>query len=59
VNGVAFHGTHWHQNFGVPMSHGCINMKTEEAKWLYRWLTPVAQTDEMSSIGYGTQVTVY
>lgn len=38
--GVAFHGTYWHNNFGHKMSHGCINMKTEDAKWLYRWINP-------------------
>lgn len=59
VNGVAFHATHWHHNFGVPMSHGCVNMKTDEAKWLYRWLTPVATSDQMTTTGYGTQVLVY
>ncbi len=31
------HGTYWHNNFGTPMSHGCVNMKTPEAKWLYNW----------------------
>ncbi|MFN2289979.1 MAG: L,D-transpeptidase family protein [Anaerolineae bacterium] len=31
------HGTYWHNNFGHPMSHGCINMKTVEAKWLFKW----------------------
>ena len=35
--GYSFHGTYWHNNFGTPMSHGCINMKTEDAKWLYDW----------------------
>ncbi len=59
VNGVAFHGTYWHHNFGVQMSHGCVNMKTDEAKWLFRWLTPASDADKMSNIGYGTQVTVY
>lgn len=29
------HGTYWHNNFGHPMSHGCVNLKTEDAKWLY------------------------
>jgi lipoprotein-anchoring transpeptidase ErfK/SrfK len=29
------HGTYWHNNFGTPMSHGCVNLKTEDAKWLY------------------------
>lgn len=58
-NGIAFHGTYWHQNFGVPMSHGCVNMKTEEARWLYRWTTPVADMNKMTTIGFGTQVFVY
>ena len=35
--GYAIHGTYWHHNFGHPMSHGCVNMKTPEAKWLYNW----------------------
>lgn len=42
--GYAIHGTYWHDNFGSPMSHGCVNMKTDEAEWLYNWAetgTPV------------------
>lgn len=38
------HGTYWHHNFGHPMSHGCVNMYTPEAKILYEWAdvgTPV------------------
>jgi lipoprotein-anchoring transpeptidase ErfK/SrfK len=35
--GYAIHGTYWHNNFGTPMSHGCVNMKIAEAKWLYNW----------------------
>ena len=31
------HGTYWHNNFGYPMSHGCVNMVTDEAAWLYDW----------------------
>jgi len=38
--GHAFHGTYWHDNFGSPMSHGCINMRTNEARWLFRWSRP-------------------
>jgi lipoprotein-anchoring transpeptidase ErfK/SrfK len=57
--GVAFHGTHWHQNFGMPMSHGCVNMRTEEARWLFRWITPSADMQKMTTHGYGTQVLVY
>lgn len=35
--GYGIHGTYWHSNFGTPMSHGCVNMVTEEAGWLYNW----------------------
>ncbi len=59
TNGVAFHGTYWHQDFGVQKSHGCINMKTDEARWLYRWCTPVADPQLIETTGYGTQVHVF
>jgi len=40
----SIHGTYWHNNFGHPMSHGCVNMRPSEAQWLYNWApigTPV------------------
>ncbi|MBN1978962.1 MAG: L,D-transpeptidase [Anaerolineae bacterium] len=37
--GYALHGTYWHMNFGQTASHGCINLPTEEAEWLYNWVT--------------------
>ena len=33
----SIHGTYWHHNFGTPMSHGCVNMDTSDAEWLYNW----------------------
>ncbi|GIV63283.1 MAG: hypothetical protein KatS3mg045_0622 [Bellilinea sp.] len=33
--GYGLHGTYWHNNFGTPMSHGCINLRTEDAAWLF------------------------
>jgi lipoprotein-anchoring transpeptidase ErfK/SrfK len=36
-NGYGLHGTYWHNNFGTPMSHGCVNLRTEEAGWLFNW----------------------
>jgi len=39
--GYAFHGTYWHTNFGQPMSHGCVNMTNDDAKWLFDWAGPV------------------
>jgi lipoprotein-anchoring transpeptidase ErfK/SrfK len=35
--GYGLHGTYWHNNFGTPMSHGCVNLRTDEAAWLYDW----------------------
>ncbi len=43
-SGHALHGTYWHNNFGAPMSHGCVNLPLDVADWLYRWApvgTPV------------------
>ncbi len=42
--GYGLHGTYWHNNFGSPMSHGCVNMPTSEAEWAFNWAsigTPV------------------
>ena len=43
--GYSLHGTYWHNNFGQPMSHGCVNLPTPEAQWFYTWAeigTPVS-----------------
>jgi lipoprotein-anchoring transpeptidase ErfK/SrfK len=57
--GHAFHGTYWHDNFGVPMSHGCVNMRNEDALWLFRWSQPTAAFEGINKTtldvkGYGT-----
>ena len=62
--GHAFHGTYWHDNFGVPMSHGCVNMRTAEAKWLFRWSLPPSTFEEINKLtldrkGYGTPVWIH
>jgi lipoprotein-anchoring transpeptidase ErfK/SrfK len=36
----SFHGTYWHNKFGQPMSHGCLNMTNSDAKWLFDWAGP-------------------
>jgi len=35
--GYGLHGTYWHNNFGVPMSHGCVNLRVSDAAWLFNW----------------------
>jgi LysM repeat protein len=42
--GYGIHGTYWHNNFGQPMSRGCVNLPNHEAQWFYNWAehgTPV------------------
>jgi hypothetical protein len=40
TGGVALHSTYWHNYFGVPRSHGCVNMAPDDAKWVWRWTYP-------------------
>jgi len=57
--GISFHGTYWHNDYGTPRSHGCINMTPSAAKWLYRWTHPIVpgNLDELWTEG-GTRVRI-
>lgn len=56
--GIATHGTYWHNNFGTPMSRGCVNLRNHDAKWLYLWSTPHGGPQQWVVNGYGTRVSV-
>ena len=43
----AIHGATWHNDFGTPVSHGCVNVTPTDAEWLYNWMS------------YGTLVSVH
>ncbi len=64
TGGYALHGTYWHSNFGAQMSRGCVNLRTEDALWLFRWTTPVWRMEEIvdqsgwEKRGLGTRVEV-
>lgn len=59
-SGIAFHGTYWHNDFGQPKSHGCINLPIPAARWLYLWTQPVVPPGEKKYVSNkGTQVEVY
>ncbi|MEA3351472.1 MAG: L,D-transpeptidase [Chloroflexota bacterium] len=45
-NGIAFHGTYWHNDYGLARSHGCINLTSQAAKWIYRWSLPAVPCDQ-------------
>jgi lipoprotein-anchoring transpeptidase ErfK/SrfK len=58
-SGISFHGTYWHNDYGRPHSHGCINMAPRAAKWLYRWTMPTVPPDKYLMYGYvGTKVEI-
>ena len=40
TGGVAIHATVWHNDFGTPKSHGCVNTLPDDAKWIFRWGLP-------------------
>jgi lipoprotein-anchoring transpeptidase ErfK/SrfK len=40
IGGVAIHSTYWHNDYGVPRSHGCVNLTPEDAKWVFLWTQP-------------------
>jgi len=58
--GVSFHGTYWHNDYGTPRSHGCVNLLPEDAKFLYRWSSPLvpADTQYLHLPGTGTRVEI-
>jgi lipoprotein-anchoring transpeptidase ErfK/SrfK len=58
-SGISFHGTYWHNDYGIPHSHGCINMTPQAAKWLYRWTMPTVPPEKLLVYGYvGTKVEI-
>jgi len=58
--GSAFHGTYWHNDYGRPRSHGCVNLKSQDAKWIYRWSSPNVPLGEdyLHLPGEGTRVQI-
>jgi lipoprotein-anchoring transpeptidase ErfK/SrfK len=43
--GYALHAAYWHDGFGTPRSHGCINLHPTDASWLFRWTDPPVPDD--------------
>jgi len=40
TEGYALHAAYWHDDFGIPRSHGCVNLAPRDAAWLFEWTTP-------------------
>jgi lipoprotein-anchoring transpeptidase ErfK/SrfK len=43
-SGLYFHAAYWHDGFGTPRSHGCVNLSPKDARWVYDWTEPVMPT---------------
>jgi len=58
--GIGFHGTYWHNDYGRPRSHGCVNLPMPAAKFIFRWTRPVVPPDTtyLHLPGEGTRVEV-
>lgn len=46
--GYAIHGAYWHNNFGHPMSHGCVNEPLASAAQIFEWTGPVVPANQGS-----------
>lgn len=61
--GYGLHGTYWHNDFGTPHSHGCVNLPTPIAKELYYWVDPVLSGGKTSikatSDNPGTRIVIH
>ena len=61
--GYAVHAAYWHNDFGRPKSHGCVNLSPLDSYWLFQWATPDLASDDQalrsSSEDPGTWVFVH
>jgi hypothetical protein len=55
----ALHAAFWHERFGHPRSHGCVNIAPRDARWLFFWTAPnlpSAWHGILADVGKGTTV---
>ena len=62
LEGRAIHGTYWHNDYGRPRSHGCVNVSIDSAHWIYRWTHPIGAYEDdfiQSNWRVGTPVVIF
>ena len=62
LEGTAIHGVYWHNDFGVRRSHGCLNVSSEAARWIYRWVHPIGGFEDefvQSTYQVGTPINIF
>jgi hypothetical protein len=57
--GFALHGAYWHDEFGKPRSHGCVNLAPADAAWLFEWTDPVVPPDWHGAVNLEAGTLVY
>lgn len=60
--GFALHGTYWHNNFGRPMSHGCVNLAIPDSEKLFYWTQPALDNKDIvypASSDPGTKIVIH
>ncbi len=58
-DGISFHGTYWHNDYGKTRSHGCVNLPIQAARWIYLWTLPYVPASTLSVFEtFGTIVDV-
>ena len=58
-DGYAFHASYWHDAFGTPRSHGCINLSPADARWLFHFTEPAVPRAWHSSLSLRDGTLVY
>ncbi len=62
LEGTAIHGAYWHNDYGVPRSHGCLNVPIDAARWIYHWIQPLGGFEDdfvQSTCRTGTPILIY
>ena len=59
TEGYALHGAYWHDDFGKPRSHGCVNLAPKDAAWLFGWTDPQVPKGWHAALSLKKGTTVY
>jgi lipoprotein-anchoring transpeptidase ErfK/SrfK len=57
--GYALHGAYWHDAFGQPRSHGCVNLSPRDARWLFHFTSPGVPSNWHGTIPAEESATVF
>ena len=64
ASGYALHGAYWHDAFGIPRSHGCVNLAPVDARVIFLWTDPAVPSgwhgvNAGTDMGEGTAVVIH